>query len=146
MGGAISGVARGVVAIRADDALTCADGVASGDLAGEDADVGGVGEAGSSVPLASARSTAAPVIGWLEKPAMPWPIRDTASRLPPVAAPAPRSQALTPIRMRPRTSGSMAERTLRAGKAHLKVAASRQCRCTWGARRDTFTSWRSCCW
>jgi hypothetical protein len=41
--------------------------------------------------------------------------------LPPVAAPAPSSQALTPMRMRPRTLSRIAHRTLRAGKGGLKA-------------------------
>lgn len=74
--------------------------VARDDVAAEDGLALADGSPGS---LATARSTAAPEICWLESPDMPWPISDTASKLPPVAAPAPSSQALTPIMMRPCT-------------------------------------------
>lgn len=71
--------------------------------------------AACDVALASAWLTSALVSSEAEAPVIPWPSSETASRLPPVAAPAPSSHAPTPIRIRPCTSLSMASQILRAG-------------------------------
>src|SRR5215475_8320288 len=79
-----------------------------------------VGGVASAFSLASALFTAVTVSCWLGAGARPCPRTDTASRLPPVAAPAPSSQAPTPARNRALTRPRLTERTLRAGKAALK--------------------------
>ena len=78
------------------------------------------GRVASAASLASAWFTAATVSCWLGAGARPCPRADTASRLPPVAAAAPSSQAPTPARKRALTRARLTERTLRAGKADLK--------------------------
>ena len=84
---------------------------------------GGIGAAGpvaSAASLASAWFTAATVSCWLGVGARPCPRADTASRLPPVAAAAPSSQAPTPARKRALTRPRLTDGNLRAGKADLK--------------------------
>lgn len=54
----------------------------------------------ADVPLASALFTAEPDSCSLGDEAMPCPSRDTARRLPPVATPAPTTQAPTPMKTR----------------------------------------------
>lgn len=66
------------------------------------ADRGGVARC-STPSLASARLTATTLSCWPAAGVMPWPRAFTASRLTPVAAPAPTSQAETPRRIRLRT-------------------------------------------
>ena len=83
----------------------------------------GAGSCVSAASAASARLTVAAVSCWLVLVAMPWPSRDTASKLPAVAAPTPRSQAPTPAKIRMRTWPRVAQVRLRAGKAVAKDVA-----------------------
>src|SRR6516225_6335062 len=100
----------------AGDLLAGADGVAwfsgtgwdSRAWCGRAADGVGAGEPVAAGPVpgislastASALCTADSVSCWLVLVEMPWPSRDTASKLPAVAAPTPMSQAPTPAATR----------------------------------------------
>src|SRR5262249_61604463 len=84
---------------------------------------GGIGDAArecAAASLAGGRFPAATVSCWLGAGARPCPRADPASRLPPVAAPAPSSQAPRPARNRALTRPRFTQRTLRVGKAALK--------------------------
>jgi hypothetical protein len=74
----------------------------------------------SAASLLSAWFTAATVSCWLGVGARLCPRADTASRLPPVAAAAPSSQAPKPARKRALTRPRLTDGNLRAGKADLK--------------------------
>jgi hypothetical protein len=63
---------------------------------------------------------------WLGEPVMPSPSSDTTSRLPAVAAAAPRSHAPVAITVRVRMPPRVVEATLSAGKARLKENGGRQ--------------------
>jgi len=77
----------------------------------------------SLASAASARFTVDSVSCWLVFVAMPWPSRETASKLPAVAAPTPRSQAPTPAATRMCTWPRVTHAWLRAGKTVPKAVA-----------------------
>lgn len=70
-------------------------------------------------------STGAADCCWPGDAAMPSPSSDTTSRLPAVAAAAPRSHAPVAIRVRVRMLPRVADATLSAGKARLKEIGAR---------------------
>ena len=77
----------------------------------------------SLASAASARFTVDSVSCWLVFVAMPWPSRETASKLPAVAAPTPRSQAPTPAATRMCTWPRVTHAWLRASKTVPKDGA-----------------------